>query len=322
VTSGSCSQRALNCIRLGDIVRSATLVAAVSILVVACGGDAEGVADPRDGGDVGGSSGSGGGAGATGGSAGSGGTAGESGTAGSGTGGSPCTPSKPYEGSGVTAAYEGPSGTALTLISVDKYWLFDWTSGWSGSGLLASVPAWSAAPAVGGLKPYEGEGVTAAYNDPSFGQFAIISKDKYWIFDRTSNSWTSSGLLQDAWAAAPEVNGLKPFQGDGVTAAYNNPGGSTLTIISRDKYWLYTWGTSTWSAGGLLSNAWSAAPSVAGVKPFEGDGVTAAYNDPSVSTLSIISRDKYWQYTWATSSWTGSGSLADAWATAPTVGCP
>lgn len=314
-----------------------SLLSVLPLLLVACGGDADGVATPRDG-DAGGAGGSSGGAGsagwvgqggtASGGSAGtsggggSGGSAGTSGSAGSGSGGSPCVPSKPFEQAGVTAAYEGPSGAPLTIVSVDKYWLYDWASGWTTSGLLAALPAWSAAPLVGGLRPYEGAGVTAAYNDPSLTQLAIVSKDKYWIFDRSSNSWTGSGLLQDAWSAAPDVNGLKPYQGDGVTAAYNNAASTVLTVISKDKYWIYTWATASWSGGGLLSSAWSAAPTVAGVKPYEADGVTASYNDPTSTTLTIISKDKYWQYTWSTSTWTGSGSLTEAWATAPTVACP
>ncbi len=126
---------------------------------------------------------------------------------------------------------------------------------------------WKAAPAVGAQKPWEGAGVTAAWPSAmSGGPLAIASADRYWSYDfKTGTFAAASGLLKDAWAMAPAVDGQKPWEGPGVTAVYwTYAAGATTgtaTVISRSRYWHIVDGMFSGS-GGDLSVAWKTVPSL------------------------------------------------------------
>ncbi len=116
----------------------------------------------------------------------------------------------PWEGPGVTAGYFTPNGAEFHAVSKDKIWIRktsdtdprNWT--WvpdGGAFPLADRAPFSTAPAVGGVRPFDGKGVTAAYFVGA--KFFLISVDKMWIYDGAA--WSGSGLVKDmpGWSAAP-----------------------------------------------------------------------------------------------------------------------
>lgn len=114
----------------------------------------------------------------------------------------------PWSGDGVTAAYFAPGGASFQAISKDIVWTRDTTApdpaNWTwvtdgGTYRLADI--WASAPPVGGQKPYEGRGVTAAYY--LGGKYFVFSGDKMWALQ--NGNWAESGMLKDmpGWTSAP-----------------------------------------------------------------------------------------------------------------------
>jgi hypothetical protein len=173
----------------------------------------------------------------------------------------------PYEDVGVTAAYFDPTGTTFYAISKDR----QWSGPWSGSTFatarsLRTAPEWTTAPKVGGVGPYEGAGVTAFYLDPTHTTFYVISKDKQWSGTWASNSFTGGMLLKDNsyWANAPKVDGLLPYEGDGVTAVYFSPDHTQFIATSVNRQWIGSWSGATFTTGRHLGDVpyWANAPSI------------------------------------------------------------
>jgi hypothetical protein len=115
----------------------------------------------------------------------------------------------PWEGVGVTGAYFVPGGAFFYAISQGNGWQRrtadpdpkNWTWSPEGGANLASSAPWSTAPQVGGQRPHEGTGVTAAYYVGA--RFFVVSVDKMWVHDGAA--WVASGLLKDmpGWTSAP-----------------------------------------------------------------------------------------------------------------------
>jgi hypothetical protein len=173
----------------------------------------------------------------------------------------------PYEDAGVTAAYFDSTGTTFYAVSKDRQWAGPWSgTTFTTARSLRLAPEWTAAPKVGGAAPYEGAGVTAFYQDPTHTTFYVISKDKQWSGSWANNSFTTGILLKDNsyWANAPKVDGLLPYEGDGVTAAFLSPDGTQLIAVSGNRQWIGSWSGATFTTGRHLADVpyWANAPSI------------------------------------------------------------
>ena len=232
---------------------------------------------------------------------------------------------QPFDGDGVTAALNAPDGRTLLIFSRDKYWTFQWEVGWGASrGYVRDL--WARFPAVGGARPWEGAGITAAWRTPGQNEVTVVSRDRYWAFPWPDGAVRTSGLLKDAWVSAPAADGVGPWEGPGVTAAYHTPDEKHLTIVSGHRYWIFTWAVGFTAQRGLLKDPWATIGSVQGRKPWEGPGVTAAWNTYAggapTNPLTIVSKDLFWHHDWGVGFRPLGGALKDVWATAPRVACP
>jgi hypothetical protein len=253
-----------------------------------------------------------------------------------------CVPRKPWEGPGVTGLLPLEGSTAL-VISGELYFSgeFD-TSGadaadptlgtlmaWRESGTLQEL--WQRVPAALGAYPWDNPGVTAAYFLPNAKPSparVVISHSRRWV--QQGDTWPAAGTVVDDWvindAGPPAIDGAVPWQGPGVTATYFNATGSSFTVISQDKAWVRrtvdadprNW---TWDAGFPLAEApnWKNAQPIAGTRPWEGKGVSAAWHvGPK---LFVVSVDRMWTYDGLR--WTALGMLSSlpGWSSAPAAGC-
>jgi hypothetical protein len=118
----------------------------------------------------------------------------------------------PWQGPGVTAVYYNPTNTTMYVHSGAKLWVRNVTGNdpatWSWlryeadagpeagtrvTGNLADIPMWQSAPVVGGQRPWEGKGVTAAwYIGP---RLFVFNVDKYWIWE--GSRWEKSGVVTE-----------------------------------------------------------------------------------------------------------------------------
>jgi hypothetical protein len=118
----------------------------------------------------------------------------------------------PWTGpSGVTATYFTPDQDTFFALSRGTAWRrrtadpnplnWSWDTGDGGAYNLSDNAMWQAAPPVGGVKPWDGPGVTAAWYIGL--KFFVVSVDKMWTHD--GRSWTSAELVKDApgWKTAP-----------------------------------------------------------------------------------------------------------------------
>lgn len=177
----------------------------------------------------------------------------------------------------------------------------------------------------GGVKPWDGDGVTAAWNAP--GTLQIVSGDRHWILDVRSTdpsqwSWSLAHRFTDYCGFWRNSGDPAPWSASGVTAAWQT--GDHLVLVSVDRYWTVNSSRGRWEVKGKLLSQdplWKAAPRgrTGGAAPWDLDGVTAAWILGNGFTA--VSRDKYWTFDTSTGRWSGSGFLADnpVWAAAPRV---
>ncbi|MGH7330271.1 MAG: hypothetical protein ACREJX_18145, partial [Polyangiaceae bacterium] len=105
-------------------------------------------------------------------------------------------------------------------------------------------------------QPWQGSGVGTAWMDQSV--LTLVSGDRYWTYDYGNATWGVTGHVETLWAGAPAVDDLMPWQDVGVHAAYVV--GTTLTLISADRYWTLDTGTHAWGTTGHIVTMWSSAP--------------------------------------------------------------
>lgn len=174
-------------------------------------------------------------------------------------------------------------------------------AGTSEQGLSSTAP-WSSAPSVGGQRPWEGAGVTATVSVGS--TLYVFSRDRYFALDVSSGdeaawSWTDQGDLHAAWAGLPAVEGRGLLEGAGITASWRTPNGRVV-LVSVDRYWTFdaSGGPGAWSnvASGRVQDlaVFAGIPEVAGGRPWQGPGVTAAWFDTSRRIFGVASGDRYW----------------------------
>ena len=161
-------------------------------------------------------------------------------------------------------------------------------------------------------EPWSGAGVSTAWINQSV--LTVVSGDRYWTYDYGTGAWGTTGHLETLWAGVLPIDGLLPWQDVGVHATYVV--GTTLTIISGDRYWTVDTGTHIWGTTGHIATLWSSAPSNGGFLPWNAPDVQTAY--PYQSGLTIISADRYWIQNLTNGTWT-TGALESSWAGAPKV---
>jgi hypothetical protein len=246
---------------------------------------------------------------------------------------------KPYEGPGITAGWQSPD-KVLHIISKDKYWALNQggaQSVWTKASHIKNIAPFSTAPAVNGLRPWEGEGITATWTVPGEGHryLRIMSKNRFYRYDYQTGAWYNGPIPftdpTNYWSKAPAVNGLRPWEGEGITAVWAAPDGF-LRVVSRNRFYRYNPRTSRWDFAQAFplrdaKNLWNKAPlnnSIDRARPWEGAGITAAWVKDG-SLLQIKSRDRYWELNLTTNQWTPShGNYRDLpmtsiWKTAPFV---
>lgn len=127
------------------------------------------------------------------------------------------------------------------------------------------------------------------------------------------------------------VDELAQWEGPGLTAAFNRPTGmggpNSVTLISRNRFWKFSWETGTWIDSGYLdaansmsgfgSNRMFAAPiPVVGFgsqTPWGGPGITAALNPLDTNHVVLFSKDKFWIFKGGSpNTWVASGWVADS----------
>lgn len=117
----------------------------------------------------------------------------------------------PWQGEGVTAAFFSPSGNDFFAVSKDTIWprrtsdpdpnKWRWIPD-AGYPVSATSP-FSSAPAVGGRRPHEGPGVTAAfYVGP---KLFVASVDRLWAWSGTAWLVASSIPSLSDWSSAPSA---------------------------------------------------------------------------------------------------------------------
>jgi hypothetical protein len=232
---------------------------------------------------------------------------------------------KPHNEHGITAAWHTPDGSLLTIVSRDKLWNYQWSTGtWHSAGNIKDIPPFFNAPLVNARKPWEGPGITAAWHTQDNSILTIISKDLYWNLQWSTSGWISSGLVQNLppfssmTAATHGVDGLLPWQGAGITASWHSQNGSVLSIVSEYRFWNLNWtsGTSAVFQAGSNKRLWEVPffagsdqkcckniPGIVGStidfsQLWEGAGVTAAWHTFNNATLTLVSENKLWNLNW------------------------
>jgi murein DD-endopeptidase MepM/ murein hydrolase activator NlpD len=227
---------------------------------------------------------------------------------------------------GVTAGWTAPDGT-LAIVSQDKYWNWSSSRGFFASGFLGQ--AWGESMPIVDLnasgnhhsrlekRPWNYPGVTAAFYFHNDTDVYLVQRSRYWVY-RFGTGWLSTvGFMSSLLPGAPTIGGRGPFDGPGLTGAYRH--GTMLSLFSVDRYWNYNTSSNSWANWGYLSSPWASIPTVGGVHPWDSPGVTGTYYYPPSNTATIISRDKYWVFSFNTNTWTAWGYLSSAWAAMPGI---
>jgi hypothetical protein len=207
------------------------------------------------------------------------------------------------------------------------------------------------------LRINEGAGMTASWADATNRYLTFVSENRYWKYDNQLDEFlpAESGYFGEAkfvpnvpggsastWNAAPLVNGQKPWDGLGITAAYTAPATSDasgpaqfIVLFSRDKYWVYRAGANgaqSWIASGWVGDGrWlpnilpyfepSYTPSMNGFQPWQLAGVTGMHYDEwgRADSIVLYSEDRTWSYRFSDATWTplwlSGGVITAAWTT-------
>jgi hypothetical protein len=231
---------------------------------------------------------------------------------------------RPWEGEGVTAAWVNVDGN-LGIISRDRYWVLRLSDrAWISRGSFDSLPGshiWMRAPhdhRVDYQRPWRGAGLTAGWVIPE-GYLGAVSRDKYWVLNQGSWQWIAWGKFSDlpsshVWKRAPQVDGLYPWEGAGITAGWFEDRSGYVVAVSRDRYWTQDLSTRSWLWWGRFddlpdTHPWKRAPKVEGFYPWEGEGITAAF--VAEDKLYVFSKDRYWVRRLSDVVWIASGSLQE-----------
>jgi hypothetical protein len=246
---------------------------------------------------------------------------------------------KPFEGPGITGAWQR-ADKKLHIVSKDKYWVLDQSTPrpvWTTATDIANVAPFNTAPAVNGLRPWEGEGITAVWTvaRENHRYLRVISRNRFYRYDYQAGAWYSGPNPftdpKNYWSKAPAINRLRPWEGVGITAVWV-ANDNNMRIISRNRFYRYNFTAGRWDFAQAFpladaNNHWNHAPlnnNIDRARPWEGEGITAAWIKNGY-LLQLISRDKYWELNLKLNRWTAAhGNYRDLpmkhiWKSAPFV---
>jgi hypothetical protein len=250
-----------------------------------------------------------------------------------------------WEGPGVTAAWNNPNRTVLTVVSKNRYWKYNWLTGtWIGSGYFdqstytteasggttwsntpwdnANSASLARVPTVDGLKPWEGAGITAAINPPNSQYLVLFSGNREWVYNFAPNagfsSWAWAGHVGDntyylanvtpwfPYAAA--VGGKLPGSGGGITGTRLSGDGKQVTLYnaSANAYWTWSYASVAFATSGAQAGAFP----TAAYRWNDGQGDTLIYSGNQLRNWTI-STNTFWP------SATTFYPLSSAWAAQP-----
>jgi hypothetical protein len=229
---------------------------------------------------------------------------------------------EPYEGGGLTAAWHDRNNNTLTVVSQNRYWNYNWSTGWTQTGYLDNGYILNGTllfdpktmPRVNGMLPWEGPGITAAWDSQDGTRLLIVSGNRFWVWDWAGSYWWTWGTIGSYntgiagifpnFGAAPTVNGEYPWTGNGITGSWHRIGTRYLTMYRDYRYWTYDLQTSSWWDWGT-TNVYSTG---------------AQWQYPSDgSRVAVQKGSSYYNFYNASDAWTGYGYLSnDAfWQQAP-----
>ncbi|MCA1706679.1 MAG: peptidoglycan DD-metalloendopeptidase family protein, partial [Actinobacteria bacterium] len=237
---------------------------------------------------------------------------------------------------GVTGGFFNYTTKNLVIFSQDKYWRRHPDGVWAAKGFLGEL--WNEAPPIVDGNTGEGEhhirllkrpwnypGVTATFYHHNNQHLYLASKDKYWVYSFTTNTWIDRGYLADVFPGATPVDGYLPwgdpagFTSVGLTGAWRQ--GNTLTFISKNRYWTWDIPASRWTGQGRMSTSpfWAGSQTVGGQRVWDGVGLTGLYFHPEWNVVTAISQNRYYTYNYTQQRWTNSGFLDIAWTNMPGI---
>lgn len=238
----------------------------------------------------------------------------------------------PWDESGITAAWHTQDGSFLTIVSRDRMWNLQWsTNQWTFGGKVKDVVPFTTSPTVDGRHPWEGPGITAAWHTPDNNILTIISRDLWWNLQWQGLVWLNQGHVKDLppFPQAPPINGMEPWDGPGITAAWHTQDDSILTIVSETRLWNMKWSNSTW----ITNQPVNTVPPLSGARRccnnvrdgnvidpntgdgidnlllWDGAGITAAWHTPDNSILTLVNENRLWNLQWATNQFTSDTPL-------------
>ncbi len=241
--------------------------------------------------------------------------------------GTNCSPLRyPWDESGITAAWHTQDGSVLTIVSRDRLWNLQWSNDqWIFAGKVKDVYPFTISPTVDGRHPWEGPGITAAWHTQDNTILTIISRDLWWNLRWQDLTWLNQGHLRDLppFPQAPPINGMEPWDGPGITAAWHTQDGSILTIVSETRLWNMQWSNLAWithqpvNTVPPLSGAHrccndirdgngssSTGNSIDNLLLWDGAGITAAWHTPDNQYLTLVNESRLWNLQWATNAFT------------------
>lgn len=179
---------------------------------------------------------------------------------------------------------------------------------------------WKMQPSVNGAQSWELAGITGGWYIPTTKLLTVVSQDRYWMLDTDRQQWQSHGTFHDlpedhVWKQQPKINGLFAWEGpDGITASWYMPDSQRLTIVSRNRYWVFHVPTNTWEEHGTYAelpdrSIWKRQPAVAGGQAWDQAGITGGWYRSRDKILTIISGNRYWNLDMEADAWTTSGTF-------------
>jgi hypothetical protein len=202
------------------------------------------------------------------------------------------------------------------LVRGPYYWRSDSPDVWLERGHLAEL--WPDAPTALGRLPWDGAGVTAlGWRDRDI---YLISGALYWSIE--AGEVHSGHVSELVPASPPTVDGLAPWDGEGVTGIdIVHP--YTTILFSGPRFYEVAADVASadWIRSGTVEELWPSLPPIDGAHPWDAPGVTAYFRDGNIRV--IVSGDRYWQTTLPGGErLTESGHVSERWADAPEIEIP
>ena len=114
-------------------------------------------------------------------------------------------PVYPWSGSGLTVAWENSKDNDLYFCNGEICWIWDVAGGfWEGGGEAFELSEdWTGVKPLGGVYPWSGNGLTAAWTNPKDNDLYFCNGEICWIWDAMGSFWENSGnpfKMSASWA--------------------------------------------------------------------------------------------------------------------------